>query len=143
MISPRRHSPATREAQFAGIEAKEKEPAMTQFRTLLIAAPVALGLLAAPAAHAEWRGHGGGGWAHGGGWGHREGGWGHREGGWGYGHHGGGGALAGALLGLGAAAVIGGVIAAQPPVMYAPPPAYYPAPAYYPSPYYPAPGYGQ
>ena len=35
---------------------------MLRFKALLIAAPVAAGLLAAPAAHAEWRGHGGGGW---------------------------------------------------------------------------------
>ncbi len=33
---------------------------MTHLKTLFIAAPVALGLLAAPAAHAEWRGHDGG-----------------------------------------------------------------------------------
>jgi len=110
---------------------------MTHLKTLLIAAPVAMGLLAAPAAHAEWRGHGG--WGHGGGWGH--------QGGWGYhgGHRGNGLPLVGALLG---AAVIGGIIASQPtyappPAYYAPPPAYYapPAygPAYYPQPYY-APG---
>ena len=39
---------------------------MMRFKALLIAAPVAAGLLAAPAAHAEWHGHGGGG--HGGAW---------------------------------------------------------------------------
>ena len=50
---------------------------MGQMRNLLIAAPVPLGLLAAPAvAHAEWRGHGGG--------------WGHRGWGGGHGWHGGG-----------------------------------------------------
>ena len=37
---------------------------MINLKTFLIAAPVALGLLAAPAAHAEWRG---GGWGHHGG----------------------------------------------------------------------------
>jgi hypothetical protein len=106
---------------------------MTSFKALLIAAPVAAGLLAAPAAHADWHGYRGG-W-HGGGW--------HGD----YGHRGGPG-VAGAILGLGAAAVIGGVIASQvyapPPVVYAPPPAYYPPPpAYYapPTPYYGAQGY--
>ncbi len=94
---------------------------MTNLKTLLIAAPVALGLLAAPAAHAEWRGHGG--------WGHR-----------GYYHGGGGGVLAGALLGLGAAAVVGGIIASQPHVVYAPQPGYYAPPAYAPG-YYQAPAY--
>jgi len=105
---------------------------MVKMRNLLIAAPVALGLLAAPAvAHAEWRGHGGG-------WGHRSEGWGGGYRG-GYGHHGNGGAIAGALLGLGAAAVIGGIIASQPPpVAYAPQPRYY-----YPQPAYPTPYYGQ
>ncbi len=106
---------------------------MTSFKSLLIAAPVALGLLAAPAAHAEWRGgyHGGG--YHGGGW--------HE----GYRH---GPGIVGPLLGLGAAAVLGGVIASQayprPPVVYAPPPGYYygPPPGYYaPPPVYYAPGY--
>lgn len=94
---------------------------MTSLKTLLIAAPVAMGLLAAPAAHAEWRGHEG--------W---HGGWGHSRGpGWGL-------PLAGAILG---AAVVGGIIASQPPpVVYAPPPAYYPPPAYaYPPGYYYAP----
>lgn len=113
---------------------------MMRFKALLVATPVAAALLAAPAAHAEWRGHGGGGW-HGGGW--HGGGW---HGGHDY-HHGGPG-VAGALLGLGAAAVIGGVIASQayappPPVYYAPPPAYYaPPPGYYAAPpaYY-SPGY--
>jgi len=106
---------------------------MTHLKTLLIAAPIALGLLAAPAAHAEWRGgHGGGGWGHHAGWGYRGG----------YGHRGYGVPLVGALLG---AAVVGGIIASQPPVAYAPPPAYYPPPgyppAYYAQPYYGAPGY--
>ena len=102
---------------------------MSRFKALLIAAPVAVGLLAAPAAHADWHGRGGwngGGW-HGGGYDH------YRRGGPG---------IAGAILGLGAAAVIGGVIASQaynpPPVVYAPPPAYYPPPTAY---YQPAPGY--
>ena len=93
---------------------------MRTWTSLLIAAPVALGLLAAPAAHADWRHHGGG--------------W---DNGWhGHEHHGNGDAVAGALLGLGVGAVIGGVIAssrpscftrlppvyAPPPVAYAPPP---------------------
>jgi hypothetical protein len=125
MIPWRRHSPATGGYQFLHREATKKEKAMTHFKTLLIAAPVAMGLLAAPAAHAEW--HGGGGW-HGGGW---------HGGGW----HGGGIPLGAALLGLGAAAVVGGIIASQPPVVaYAPPPAYYPAPGYA-TPYYAAPAY--
>jgi hypothetical protein len=99
---------------------------MTHLKTLLIAAPLALGLLAAPAAHAEWRGgHGGGGWGHHAGWGYR--------GGYGV-------PLVGALLG---AAVVGGIIASQPPVAYAPPPAYYPPPGYYPSPGYPPAYYPQ
>nr|WP_294522381.1 hypothetical protein [uncultured Rhodopila sp.] len=116
---------------------------MWRLKSLLIAAPVAAGLLAAPAAHAEWRGHGGYGHYYGGGYGHYHGG------GWR------GPSVAGALLGLGAAAVVGGVIASQayapPPVVYAqprpyyyaPPPVYYaPPPAYYAAPpaYYP-PGY--
>jgi hypothetical protein len=92
---------------------------MRTWTSLLIAAPVAVGLLAAPAAHADW---------------HHRGGW---DGGR-YHHHDGIG-IAGALLGLGAAALLGGVIAsapppapsyAPPPVTYAPPPAYYPPPAY-------------
>jgi hypothetical protein len=132
MIPSRRHSPDTHGAHFSGPEANAKEPAMTNLKTLLIAAPVAMGLLAAPAAHAEWRGHGG--WEHHGGWGYRGG-------------HGGGLPLVGALLG---AAVVGGIIASQPayappPVYYAPPPAYYAppayAPAYYPQTYYAPPGY--
>ena len=118
---------------------------MMRIKALLIAAPVAAGLLAAPAAHADWHGHGGGGW-HGGGW--HGGGW--HGGGWHGGYRGPG--VAGAIVGLGAAAVIGGVIASQayappPPVYYAPPPAYYaqppgyyaPPPAYYaPPPSYPS-----
>lgn len=86
---------------------------MTHLKTLLIAAPVAMGLLAAPAAHAEWRGHGG-----------------YRGPGYAL-------PLVGALLG---AAVVGGIIASQP--AYAPPPAYYyPPPGYYPQPYYSQPYY--
>jgi hypothetical protein len=118
---------------------------MLRLKALLIAAPVAAGLLAAPAAHAEWRGHGGGGGWHGGGGEWRGGGFRH--------DHDRGFGPGGVLLGLGAAAVIGGVIASQayapPPVYYAPPPAYYPPPPVYysappgyyaPPPYYP-PGY--
>ena len=90
---------------------------MWRIKSLLIAAPIAAGLLAAPAAHADWhRGGGGGGW---------HGNYGHYHGG-GYWNHGGGIGLGGALLGLGAAAVIGGAIASQayvppPPVVYAAP----------------------
>src|SRR5215472_4951762 len=90
---------------------------MRIWSTLMIAAPVA-GLLAAPAAHADWGDHRG--W-HGGGW---RGGW-HRD-------HDNGNAAAAAVLGLGAAAIVGGIIASQPqyyappPVVYAPPPPYYP-----------------
>ena len=107
---------------------------MRRLSTLLIAAPVTFGLLAAPAAHAEWRGNGGG----------------YPERG-GYDRHGHGGSLAGVLLGLGAAAVIGGIIATQPryyqppPVVYAPPrgyqPGYQPAPVYQPGYMPPTPSY--
>jgi hypothetical protein len=120
--------------------------AMTRSKAFLIALPLAAGLLASPMAHAEWHG-GGGGW-HGGGGGWHGGGYGRGYGGgWHGGDHGPG--IAGAILGLGAAAVLGGVIASQayappPPVYYAPPPVYYaappayyaaPPPAYYPPPY--------
>jgi hypothetical protein len=97
---------------------------MRTWTSLLIATPVALGLLAAPSAHADWRHHDGG-----------------RDGGWhGYEHHGGGNgnAVAGALIGLGVVAVIGGIIAASQPQYYPPPPVAYAPP---PPPYYPAPGY--
>ncbi|HVZ09828.1 hypothetical protein [Rhodopila sp.] len=111
---------------------------MRMLTKLLAAVPIAAGLLLAPVAQAQgWHGGRGGppnrGWhggpPPGGGW----------HGGW----HGGGGpnggAIAGAILGLGAAAVIGGVLASQayappPPVVYAaPPPVYYaaPGPTYY------------
>ncbi|HQT79945.1 MAG TPA: hypothetical protein PLD10_23125 [Rhodopila sp.] len=114
---------------------------MSRIKALLVAAPIAAGLLSAPMAHADWHGNRG---YHGGGYhgGYRGGDY--HGGGW----HGGG--VAGAILGLGAAAVLGGVIASQayapPPVVYAPPPAYYPPPppAYYPPPagyYAPPPGY--
>ena len=116
---------------------------MRQFTKLLFVAPVTFGLLAAPAAHAEKRHHEGGegGWGHQGGghqgWNHQ--GWGHQ--GWGHQgmryHHGhGGGGYNGALLGLGAAAVIGGIIASQqdyyqpPRVYYQPQPRYYQGPVY-------------
>jgi len=100
---------------------------MVRLTSLLIAAPLAMGLLAAPAAHAEWRNHGGWGGGYGRHWDHR-----------------GPGPVAGALLGLGVGAVVGGVIVSQPyyaappyayapppPVVYAPPPAYYAAPPGY------------
>lgn len=101
---------------------------MTQFKTLLIAAPIAAGLLAAPAAHAEWRSSY-----------HYE----YHRSGYGF-------PVVGALAALGAAAVVGGIVAAQqPPVVYAPPPpvTYAPPPGYYYAPppapgYYYAPGYG-
>jgi hypothetical protein len=99
-----------------------KELAMGHLKTLLIATPVALGLLLAPTAHAQSRYHGGGGYH-----GHH-----------GYSHGGGGGrgALAGVIAGVGVAAILGGLLAAQsqPAPVYAPPPGYYPG-------YYPAPGY--
>ncbi len=112
---------------------------MRLIKSLLIAAPIVAGLLSAPMAHADW--HGGGGW-HGGGW--------HGD------YHGGGPGFGGVLLGLGAAAVVGGLIAsqayvpppavvyAQPPVYYAPPPVVYaPPPGYYAAPpvYYARPAY--
>jgi hypothetical protein len=106
---------------------QSEDRVMRIWSTLLVAAPVAAGLLTAPAAHADW--HGRGGWH--GGW-HE--GWHHRD-------HDNGGAVAAAVLGLGAAAILGGVIASQqpqyyyapPPVVYAPPPPYYQA---YPYPQY-------
>lgn len=97
---------------------------MRLWSTLLIAAPVAVGLLGAPAAQADW--HHNNGW-HGGGWHGGGGGW-HGDRDW---HHDdGGNAAAGALIGLGVGALIGGAIASQyyaapPPVAYAPPPPYY------------------
>ena len=101
---------------------------MRRLSTLLIAAPVMAGLLAAPAAHAEWRGQGGGYPYQGGGYPAHP----HR-----HGH--GGGPLLGALLGLGAAAVIGGIIASQP--RYYQPPAYTPGPGQYYAPAYEQPVY--
>jgi len=101
---------------------QHKDGAMRIWSSLMIAAPVAAGLLAAPAAHADRcdnRGWHGGVW-HGGGWQRHD--------------HDNGGAAAAAVLGLGAAAIVGGIIASQqqpyyappPPVVYAPPPPYYP-----------------
>ena len=89
---------------------------MGNWSKLLMAAPIAAGLLAAPAAHADWRG---------------DRGWHHRD-------HDNSGAIAGAILGLGAAALIGGAIASSQPHYYAPPPpvVYAPPPPYYPG-YYP------
>lgn len=115
---------------------------MRTWKTLLIAAPIAAGLLAAPAAHADWRGHDG--WhgdrgSHGGWHGDRD--W-RGDRGW-QRHDDHGGAIAGAVIGLGVGALLGGALAAQqpyyarppvayaqPPVAYAPPPAYYSAPTY-------------
>ena len=95
--------------------------------TLLIAAPVALGLLAAPTARADWHHHDD--W-HGGGW---------RGGDWHEHHDHGGDVATGAIIGLGVGALLGGVIASQaqpyyapPPVVYAPPPPYYGPPGYVP-----------
>ena len=48
---------------------------MIRLRMLLVAAPVAVGLLSAPAAHAEWRGGWGHGWGGHPGWGHPGYGW--------------------------------------------------------------------
>ena len=95
---------------------------MRIWSTLLIAAPVAAGLLAAPSAYADSRDHRD--------W-HGE--W-HGDRDWHHHDHDNGGAAAAAVLGLGAAAIVGGVIASQqqqydappPPVVYAPPPGYYP-----------------
>jgi hypothetical protein len=100
-----------------------------RIRTALLATPAVIALLAAPAAHADWRGHGG--------WHGPHPVYHH---GWGPGP-----VIAGALLGLGAAAVIAGAVA-PPPVYYAPPPVYYapPPPAYYAPPpayYTPPPSY--
>ncbi len=93
---------------------------MQTWSKLLIAGPVAAALLAAtPAAHADW---------HHGGWHGHEG------------HdHDDGGAVAATVLGLGAVAVLGGIIASQQPQYYAPPPQYYAAPP--PVVYAPPPGY--
>jgi hypothetical protein len=119
---------------------------MLRLKIVLIAGPVAACLLAAPAAQAGF--HGGGGF-HGGPGFHGtpgfHGGPGFRPG---FGrdfHH--GPFVGGVFLGLGAAALAGGVIASQacyapwpycyvpPPVYYAPPPGYYPPPpGYYPPP---------
>ena len=121
---------------------------LSKFRLLLAVPVLAAGMLAAPAANADWyRGGHRGGW---GGHGHYRGGWGgpryyHRGyGGYGYGRgYGPGAIVGGALLGLGAGAVIAGAIAPRvyyPPTYYAPPayypPVYAPPPPYYP-PYYP------
>lgn len=107
---------------------------------LLATAMISAGLLAAPAAQADW---------HRGGYGGFRGGYGGFRG-W----HGGdrgwrgpgfGPVIAGTVLGLGAGALIGGALAPRPyypppPVYYAPPPVYYapPPPVYY----YGPPAYG-
>jgi hypothetical protein len=128
MISPSRRNPDISDPQVAHTR-EDEERDMRTWSSLLIAAPVAFGLLAAPAAHADWRHHGGG-WG-GGGRGYER-------------HHNGndhGDAVAGALIGLGVGALIGGMVAASqpqyyapPPVVYAPPP--YSAPAYFAGPRY-------
>jgi hypothetical protein len=129
MISPRCRNPDTSDPQVAHTR-EDEDRAMRTWSALLIAAPVAIGLLAAPAAHADWR---------------------HQGGGWGGGRHyeqhrgnGGGDAVAGALIGLGVGALIGGMIAASqpPPQYYAPQPQYYaPPPVAYAPPPYAAPAY--
>ncbi len=88
---------------------------------LLFAAPVMAGLLAAPVAEAQWRPP-----PPGPGW----------HGGW---HHPRGPGPGAVIAGLGAAAIIGGIIASQaypppPPVAYPPPPPPPPPPGYYPPP---------
>jgi hypothetical protein len=105
---------------FSSLEKEDR--GMRIWSTLLIAAPLAAGLIAAPAAQAD---------SH-----HRD--W---HGAWHHHDHDNSGALAGAVLGLGAAAILGGVIAAQQPYYYAPPPpvVYAPPPPYAPG-YY-SPGY--
>ena len=98
---------------------------MQRLKTLFVALPVSLALLAAPAAHAEWRAD--------------RGGWhGHAP----YSAHNyqrnDGAGLAGALIGLGAIALLGGIIATQNSAP--PPPAYDPQPyGYAPAPVYAAP----
>jgi hypothetical protein len=118
---------ATSAPHLADDEFMQRICSMRIWSTLLVAAPVAAGLLAAPAAQADWHGHQQ--W-HGG---DRHGDWHHED-------HGNGAGVAAAVLGLGAAAILGGVIASQqqpsyyappPPVVYAPPPGYYAAPGYY------------
>ena len=106
---------------------------MTFKGKLLVAAPLAAALLAAPVvAHADW--HGRGDW-------HR--GFVYRAPYRGGPHWGPGAVIGGALLGLGAGALVAGALA-PPPAYYPPPPVYYaPPPAYYSAPpaYYPPPGY--
>lgn len=91
---------------------------------LLLPMIAALFVTATPA-HADWRDQRGGGWNNHGQhqqWqGHDRGGWGGRN------------IIGGLLLGAGAAAVLGSIYQAPPPVYYAPPPPVYyaPAPAYY------------
>jgi hypothetical protein len=127
--SPCCPNPATSDRQVT-FHVEHKDRVMQTWSKLLIAAPIATGLLAAPAAHADWHGHRGG-WNNG-----YHGGYGYNGGG--YYRHDNGNAAAAAVLGLGAAAIIGGVIASQQPRYYAPPPpvVYAPPPGYYPG-YYP------
>jgi hypothetical protein len=96
---------------------------MPRNRALIFAGVIAAGMLAAPAAEADWR--------------YRGGGWGPRY----YAaprYYGPGPAIAGAILGLGVGAAIAGAYAA-PPYYYAPPPPVYYAPP--PAPYYYGPGW--
>src|SRR5450755_1647052 len=93
-----------------GVMSKDKDRAMRIWSSLLIAAPVVVGLLAAPAAHADW--HHNGDWhGHGGG------------GDWHHNNNNGGNVAAGVIGGLAVGAIIGGVIASQQQPYYAPPPA--------------------
>ena len=112
---------------------------LSNFSPMKIAAAAAVssGLLAAPAAHAEWHRGGYGGW-HGG-----YGGWHGGYDGW---HRGGfrAGPVVAGVLGFGAGALVGSALA--PRAYYAPPPVYYaPRPYYAPPPptyYAPPPAYG-
>ena len=118
---------------------------MRSVKILAVAAMVSAGLLAAPAVQAEehWRGHEE----------HRHEMWRGHEGHWEHRDNDAGAAVAGAVIGLGLGALLGGAIASQPayaapPPVVQPPPGYYPAPAYgygygYPAPqgYYADPNY--
>src|SRR3954468_17580036 len=122
MISPCCRNPVTTSPQVSRTRWKTGNRAMRTWSSLLIAAPVALGLLAAPAAHADWRHHGGG---CGGGW-H---GFQHRD-------DGNCDAVDGELIGLGAGCRTGGMLTsthprnAPPPPVPTPPPPPYSAPVY-------------
>lgn len=123
--------------------AQRRRTKAMRIRTVLLALPAIAVLLAAPAAQADWRGHGYGG-HYGPGYGH--GGYyggGYYRGGYYGGGYPAGAVIGGALLGLGVGAVVAGALAppvfvAPPPVVYAAPPVVYAAPpvVYAPRPYY-------